>query len=288
MLHFQQKKVESLHAKYISLILIPLLFITGCGVTDVENDTAVDEDYTAREDNCNPDTYINTLGCFGNTAEFGENERITEGFWNLYAKRGDESENKIANYDTYLFGYQFTADGLVKRREATINYLYGVKEWGVDEAGNVLAVTLDGTYTISTRFDNNTACYEVKSSYLGETLKLCHESAVDTQNSNAYGYYGENIKFGNYSFGNYTAAASWTVSEYGSSTASIVVLATHQLLADGTTNNGGMWGVSEDGKVLTINGVSYLPFKYPDTNCVVAFEFDGGAETKLVNLCTAG
>ncbi|MEJ2501427.1 MAG: hypothetical protein P8Y65_09985, partial [Campylobacterales bacterium] len=59
--------------------------------------------------------------------------------------------------------------------------------------------------------------------------------------------------------------------------------------ADGSTSGGGEWGVSRDGKVMTIDGTSYLVYRYlrpKEDKCIAVYELAGDIITPSVwKLC---
>jgi len=261
----------------LSTILTPLLLLglfAGCGVAEVEDDTAVDNTFVPQADNCD-DGIKNSYGCYGSDQGLGE-EMLVEGYWSVYTQRDIGTEFDYVYYDTYLYGYRFFHDGTVVKRDATTFYSESLA-WGVDENGESVTLKDDGTYSITGQFENSENCYEVTNDDSEESLKLCHESAVDNTNQNGSGFFGSTVVFGNYHLGDHNASGTWLVSDYDGSSSTT---AAHTLSVDGSTGSGGEWGVSADGKMITIDGISYLIFKYlVDSDCIAAFEMSGNNST---------
>lgn len=252
-------------------VIALMLAVSGCAsYEETENDLSIDTNYTSTSNNCNDDDY-NTAGCYGSSEEFGD-QKIVSGFWSLYQQRDED----IEYYETYLRGYIFESDGSVKKRNDTKSYLLGVSEWGVDEDGNTLTITAEETLTVQGRFNSNQDCFLVYSSETSGDLKLCHESFIASTLSNSDGYYGESVKFGNYDYGNYEVNGTWRFNESGT---------TVTMYADGTTSNGGTWGVMEDGKVLAADDTAYLVFKYYNNGCIYCFEMSGEYAVDQTTLC---
>ncbi|RUM64963.1 MAG: hypothetical protein DSZ03_03485 [Sulfurimonas sp.] len=263
--------------KYILSLLLLLLLFSGCEPIEEESDTTINTDFKPNAVNtCNLNDE-STLGCFGADLEFGDNETLVEGTWSLYAKR----DRNLMYYNTYLFGYQFSGNGfaqpLNKKQE------YYTLAWGIDRDGTKITVEHEGTLTYVGIFGSDTSCYKVKHSAFGnEELKLCHDQDI-TGETNNLGIYSANVKFGNYTYGNYPVVGTWNISEYGVKDAKI---STHILDANGTVRAGGEWGLSRDGKVLHINDSAYLVNEYLDNNCLVCLNINGNLMTPL-KLCKA-
>ncbi len=257
----------------ISLALILLLF-SACEPIEEESDITVDTAYTPNAVNTCNLSEETTLGCFGSGLEFGDNEKLDEGYWSLYAKR----DTNLVYYNTYLFSYQFSGNGYAQTLNKPQNYY--VLSWGIDRDGSKITTDLEGTITYVGIFDSDPSCYKVKLSTFGnEELKMCHDKRVDGL-KNSLGYYAKEITFGNYTYGDYSVVGTWKVTNYDDGS----TVATHMLDANGSAKEGGIWGVSEDGKVLHVNEASYLVNQYLDNNCLICFNTNGSRTTPL-KLC---
>ncbi len=260
--------------KYLTICILTLLLFSGCEPIEEESDVAVNMNYKPNAVNTCNLSEETTLGCFGSGLEFGDNEKLDEGYWSLYAKR----DNNLVYYNTYLFSYQFTGNGYTQ----TLNkqQMYYVLAWGINRDGSKITIDQEGTITYGGIFGSDTSCYKVRHSAFGnEELKMCHDTKVDGK-KNSVGHYGENVKFGNYTYGDYTVVGTWKVSNYGDGTA----VTTYTLEINGTVKEGGNWGVSEDGKVLHVNDASYLVHQYLENDCLVCFNTNGSRTTPL-KLC---
>jgi len=250
--------------------------VAGCGVikTDAVNDDNVDDSLKPIATNC-ADNVENAYGCYGEAKTFGVGAlKIVDGVWSVYSMSTLPVGTQSEYYDRYEYGYRFDKDGTAFKRKDTATYSKSLK-WGVSQSGDKLTVSGDGVYIYEGRFGNNKNCFKVSNKEAGESIKMCNEKSVDMGHKNGAGYYGGNINFGNYTHGDFRAAGTWEIT--GSS--SIVVV----LDDNGTTSNGGNWGVSEDGKRIEIDGVSYLAYKYPKSEeCVEAFELAGEIITPQV------
>ncbi len=260
--------------QYIMSLALTLLLFSGCEPIEEESDTTVDTAYKPNAVNTCNLSEETTLGCFGFGLEFGDNEKLDEGYWSLYAKR----DKNLQYYDTYLFSYQFSGNGYTRTLNKPQEYY--VVSWGIDRDGTKITTDLEGTITYTGIFGSDTSCYKVKHSAFGsEELKMCHDSKVG-KTENTLGYYGNDIKFGNYTYGNYAVVGTWEVRDYGDSG----TVTAYTLDANGTVEGGGNWGVSEDGKVLHVKEASYLVNQYLDNNCLVCFNTKGSRTTPL-QLC---
>jgi len=262
-----------MQTKLFLLSLTLLLIFTGCekieedelqGTAEVEN-----ESYEANQNNTCYSNFENTAGCFGSDQRFGD-ELISEGFWSVYS----QSDNYILYYDTYQYGYQFDDDGSVKMRRERQNYTYSsLSMWGVNTDGSKLTIHPDESFTISSKIIGS-ACYKVTVTSSSETLKICNESALSGESQNSSGYYGETLKFGNYVYGDFNVVGDWEIDGI-----------TFSLEANGTTSNGGEWGLSSDAKLITIDNIVYLVYKYPDNSCIETFIMEGDDKTERKTLC---
>ncbi len=259
-----------------SIVLLALLGIifSGCEPIEENSDISINDSYEPNAVNTCNLSEESTLGCFGDALEFGDNEVLTEGYWSIYAKR---NINDLENYDTYLFSYRFFGNGYAQ----TLNKVqaYYSLTWGINEKGSEIKTDNEGTITYQGIFQSDNKCYEIKHSTLGETLKMCHDSVVVGQKNNL-GFYSDTIKFGNYTYGDYTVVGKWNVSGYETDIAAKV----HLLDGNGTTEAGDEWGVSEDGKVLHVKDVSYLIREYLDNECLLCVDIKDD-EKPLLQLC---
>ena len=260
--------------RYLTALMLSLLLFSGCEPIEEDSDTTVDTDYQPSEVNTCNLSEETTLGCFGSGLEFGDNEKLDEGYWSLYAKR----DNNLVYYNTYLFSYQFSGNGYAQTLNKQQEYY--VLSWGIDRDGSKITIDHEGTITYTGIFGSDTSCYKVRHSAFGnEEIKMCHDMQVEGT-KNSLGYYAENIKFGNYTYGDYTVVGTWNITDYSDGSA----VATYTLDSNGTVRDGGNWGVSEDGKVLHVNESSYLVNEYLDNNCLVCFNTNGSRTTPL-QLC---
>ncbi len=253
----------------ISFILL-LAFFWGCGpVEEIDSGTVEyeNEDYEPNQNNICYDNYENAAGCFGTKQYFGD-EEVTEGIWSVYSK----SNNYLEYYDKYQYSYQFFSDGSLKQRVDTKNYYYSQTDvWGINTDGSVLTVHPTTGFTITA--SRSGSCYTVTSS--SDTYRMCNEPFISGASQNDSGYYGSNLSFGNnVQYGDYTVVGTWTID-------SVEI----ELDENGSTSNGGEWGLSQDAKVITIDGISYLVNKYPDDGCIDTYEMNGDYATNPAKLC---
>ncbi|MEA2110838.1 MAG: hypothetical protein U9P71_02195 [Campylobacterota bacterium] len=247
----------------VLLLLLSSIMFSGCEQIDETTDSQTNESFVPNEANTCDQSDENTLGCFGDDMRFGDNSLLTEGTWSIYAKRDDN----INYYDTYLYSYEFSNQGYV----AFIDKVQeSVMEWGINRDGTKITINPDGVITYKSIFTSD-ECYEISHSAYSETLKMCPDALVDTTNENEFGYYSKSIKFGNYQYGDYTAVGTWTVSNYGTSTTVDI----HTLNSDGSTVDGGNWGINKNGKILLVNSSSYLISKYLSNDCLLCFDLQG-------------
>lgn len=260
-----------------------LFLIAGCGrVEEVQDGSTIDQPSTPAA-NC-IGLSENTYGCYGADTVF-HGLKVVEGVWSVYTQSNVENIGNNIFYDRYQRGYEFRDDGSAFMREQTQGYSY-FREWGVNDDGTLLKLSDGKSYTYQAVFANDSNCLEVtredKSS-----VKLCHEAYVDYAGENEAGYYGANVTFGNLTHYYIDAVGTWNIAPYDSSNSGDESTVT--LDANGTTSNGGEWGVSKDGKVMTIDGVSYLTYQFlspASDQCIAVFELAGGAITSTTwKLC---
>ena len=104
---------------------------------------------------------------------------------------------------------------------------------------------------------------------------MCNESLISDASQNSSGYYGSSLSFGNNDlYGDYTVVGTWTID--GTSIT---------LSEDGSTSTGGEWGLSQDSKVIVIDGISYMVNTYPDNGCIETYEMSGDYATEPRTLC---
>ncbi len=260
---------------HLILSFLMLTILVGCGAleeTEQGVEDVVDENYDPNQNNTCYSNFQNSAGCFGDDQYFGDN-LINTGYWSVYGK----SNNYILYYDTYRYGYQFDTDGSVRARKTGQEYLYSSTSlWGVNNDGTKLTIDPDETFSSPKRV-SGTDCYEVTSSASSQKLKICHEEPIDTTLQNTSGYYGSDLEFGNYDYsdsGSITVDGNWSV---GGTTLT--------LSADGSTSSGGEWGLSHDGKLITINAKTYLVYQYSGSDCISTFLMIGDNKSERVELC---
>ena len=262
--------------KTLTIFFLTGWLIAGCGLvdTDTVNDDNIDDNLKPIATNC-ADNVENAYGCYGDTKTFGVGAlKITGGVWSIYSMSTLPVGTQSESYDTYEYGYKFDGDGTAFKRSDTATYSESLK-WGVSQSGDQLTVSSDGTYVYEGRFGNDKNCFKVSNKLVGESIKMCSEDSVDTSHKNSAGYYGNGVTFGNYTHGNYEIVGKWEIT----GTNSITVT----LDSNGTTSNGGEWGVSEDGKRIGIDGVNYLVHKYPKSeDCIEVFELIGETITPQI------
>ena len=258
--------------------ILALLFtamLAGCG--RIEEDTTGDnvtyEEQTNPAYNCYSNTPINGYGdCYDSGVLF-HGETVDEGAWSVYTQSDENRDDGTVFYDRYQYGFQFYGDGSAGKQQKTDGYT-DYREWGINDEGSVLTLSDEGTYSYQAVFTNDSGCFEVSNS--GKTIKMCHESFVDQSfGDETRGFYGANVAFGNRAGYNFIAEGSWTIGGYDTNTASPVTV---NLDANGSTDSGGEWGVSKDGKVINIDGTRYLVYQYLDgskSNCIAVFELSG-------------
>lgn len=264
------------------LTLFVALLLSGCKVEEVEDGTTINQDAVPAA-NC-IGLSENTYGCYGADSVFN-GKIIVDGLWSLYTQSNVENVGNETFYDRYKRGYTFRDDGSVFMREQTEDFIY-FREWGIDDDGVELTLSDGVTYTYQAVFANDSNCFLVTQED-GTDAKLCSESFVDFDGENGSGYFGANVTFGNLTHYFLNAVGTWTIAPYDSGNTGTTLTVTLQ--ADGTTTDGSEWGVSEDGKVMTIDGISYLAYQFlndSDSDCIATFELSGGVITSTTwKLC---
>jgi len=276
--------------RHLSFIVILMLIFTGCSGELTENqkqseDIRTNDKFVANQQNSTTDENTNAIGSIGIEAEFGENEKITEGFWSLYVSRNIDL---YLDYDTYLGGYKFYDDGSMVQQDTLPLYQQRKQNWGTDVSGSSITISPGNKFTITAQFDNEQNCYEVSGLSSGEKGKLCHEKVLNGANTqNSLGYIGESATYGTYKRFNPNVAGSWEFYPIDNSIASLQAIKTLKLNASGGVEGDATlnWGVSEDGKVLNIGNNSYLIFKYLSDTCVHTLEYTNNVVTNEVKLC---
>ena len=264
---------------YVTAFSIVLLFL-GCGKIEdqTQDDNTVVEE-TVNAYNCsNSGTPQNEYGCYDSDVTF-KGETMTKGVWSVYTQSNINRTDNTVFYDRYQYGFVFSAQGSAGKQEKTDGYIL-YREWGVDGEGVSFTLSEEGTYSYSDSFVGQD-CFKVTNTNEANTLKLCHESFVNQDFENATGYYGTDVTFGNLNNYDFTVVGTWTVAGYDSNSAGS---ASVTLDANGTTSNGGEWGVSEDGKVIGIDGVRYLAYQYLEpksAQCIAVFELSGGLASSV-------
>jgi len=261
----------------VAVTLSALVILGGCGRVKDTSDANTVEEPTVPAYNCYTSSPTNGYGeCYNATALF-HSAKVTEGIWSLYSQSNTNRTDGTVFYDRYQHGYVFSSDGSAGKQNKTDGYTI-YREWGIDDAGSVLTLSSDGSYTYKAVFSGQN-CFLVTNNE--DTYKMCHESYVDQSQSNSAGYYGSNVQFGNLNDYNFYAVGTWSVAGYDNNTAGATTVT---LDANGTTSNGGIWGISADGKVMEIDGVRYLAYQYLEpfsSRCIAVFEMAGGIATSL-------
>ncbi len=246
----------------------------GCGkIEDEVQDGSTVDQPTPPAANC-VNLNENEYGCYGDDKVF-HGTRIVDGVWSVYTQSNLPNAGNVLFYDRYEAGYDFMGDGGSFKRSQTADYNY-FYAWGVNDAGTELRVADGNTYSYVAVFTNDAKCFEVKRNE--QTVKFCNESYVDMTHENASGYYGDKVKFGNLTRYNFDAVGTWKIKPYERTGDETMVV----LDANGSTSAGGEWGVAKDGKVMTIDGTSYLVYQYlsgSDSNCIAVFELSGAIIT---------
>ena len=267
----------------VILALPVVAILAGCGITETSEDANTYVETLTDALNCDNDTAsTNDYGCYDSGVLFpgASGEKVTKNVWSVYT-RSDQTLDTVF-YDRYLRGYEFGTDGYAYKQEAGEGYnAFG--DWGIDDAGTSISVYNDGSYTYAATFTGQDGCYEVSSS--AGTVKFCHEAYVDQSLQNSTGYYGADLRFGNLINYDYKVVGTWTIAGYGSNdTAQTSVT----LNADGTTSNGGEWGLGADGKAIGIDGTRYFVYQYlKKGDCIVTLEVlsSGLASSTQWKLC---
>lgn len=249
--------------------------LAGCGRIDEDatGDGVTYEEQTNPAYNCYSNTPVNGYGeCYDSGVLF-HGETVDEGVWSIYTQSDENRDDGTIFYDRYQYGFVFNGDGSADKQQKTDGYTE-YREWGIDDAGSVLTLSDEGAYTYQAVFSNDSGCLQVSNS--GKTIKMCHESFVDQSfGDDSRGYYGANVTFGNRKSYDFVAEGNWTISGYDTNTAATITV---ELDVNGSTDTGGEWGVSKDGKVIGIDGTRYLVYQYLDgskSNCIAVFELSG-------------
>ncbi len=249
-----------------------LLILSGCGKIEDEELAGTAQvsydNYTPASNNQCATDLQNSAGCFGNEPFFAENQ-VDKGYWALYKK----SDNYKRYYNVYYKSYQFRSDGSVKKRfESEGMYRIDGTLWGVNDKADTLSLDNGESFVLTGRRYSGSDCYDV--THNDATYKMCSEASVDETKQNSAGYFGENINFGNYNFGDIRVAGEWSIGE-----------AKVTLYSEGNTSNGGEWGVSSDAKVITIDSISYIANRYPDNGCIDTYTLVFNTKQENVRLC---
>jgi len=259
--------------KTVISVLAFFALLAGCGrIDETQDNNTVVENLTDAY-NCLSDTPTNSYGCYDSDVRFpgATGDKLTDGVWSVYEQSNTNRTDGITFYDRYQRGFIFSGDGSAYKQERTDGYST-YRTWGVNDAGTAVSVSDEGKFTYAASFSGQDGCFQISND--GATLKLCHESFVNSSQENSTGYYGSTVRFGNLTNYNFTAVGTWTVEGYGENDA---VQASVTLDANGTTSNGGEWGVSADGKVMGIDGTRYLVYQYLERgDCIAVFELSGG------------
>ncbi len=270
--------------KVFWIIPAVMIMLAGCGKIEdeVQDGTTIDQP-TPPAANC-IGLSENAYGCYGSDSVFHA-VRVVDGIWSVYTQSNKENIGNQIFYDRYQKSFDFRKDGSAFMREQTKDYIY-FREWGVNDEGTVITLSDGQSYTYRAVFANDENCFEAKSAE-DTAVKLCHEAFVDSNGTNDAGYYGAGVKFGNLTFYNFEVPGTWKIAPYDSSNPAGETTVT--LDANGSTSGGGEWGVSRDGKVITIEGVGYLVYQYlkPSSDrCIAVFELGGGVITSTTwKLC---
>lgn len=267
------------------MMILLLLMMAGCGrIEEVEDGVTIDQNVPPAANCVNLNE--NSYGCYGSDKVFF-GKRIVEGIWSVYTQSNLQNIGNETFYDRYQHGYDFREDGSAFQRQQSETYIY-FREWGVDDAGTNLALSDGNTYVYGSVFANDSNCLQVQQN--GETVKLCQEFFVNQSNENSAGYFGSDVKFGNLTNYNFVATGVWTIGPYDDSNTGGETTVT--LNEDGSTSGEGEWGVSADGKVMSIDGTGYLVYQYlkgSQSNCIAVFELSGGIITTTTwKLCRTG
>jgi hypothetical protein len=267
-----------------------LLAVTGCGpVDDVTDESSTYEQVFPPAENDTGDNGV-AIGESGESWFVGAdvlfaNEKVVEDVWSVYRQGNAENiEDTVVFYDLYERGYDFRSDGQTFVRQKTKTFS-GSAQWGVNDAGTELFLDdpYNYVYVYESVFSNDENCFKVVEN--SRTVRFCKESFVDQTNENADGFYGSGVTFGNRTNYNFDAVGAWEISPYEADGP----VDTVTLNADGSTSGGGEWGVSRDGKVMTIDGTSYLVYRYlrpKEDKCIAVYELAGDIITPSVwKLC---
>ncbi len=252
--------------KFFSLFVAILLGISGCGRIKTVHDGATTTPPSVPAANC-VGLSQNAYGCYGSGTVFN-GKKIVNGYWSVYTQSNVKNIGNSVFYDRYERGYSFRNDGSAFVRNQTRGYNYYL-EWGADNAGTKLTLSDGRTYTYKGVFLSDSNCFEVTRED-SSTAKLCNESPISYDGNNSAGLYGAQATFGNLTGYYLLVPGVWKISPYDSGSGATTVT----LDANGTTSTGGEWGLSSDGKVISIDNTRYLVNQYlsPSSDkCIAAF-----------------
>lgn len=260
---------------------VVLLVMAGCGrIEEVEDGVTIDQNVPPAANCIN--LQENSFGCYGSDKVFF-GKKLVEGFWSVYTQSNLQNIGNETFYDRYQHGYDFREDGSAFKRQQSETYTY-FHEWGVNDGGTELKLSDGNAYVYESVFANDSNCLQGKQN--GETVKLCQEFYVDRSQENAAGYFGDDVRFGNLTNFNFAAVGEWKFTPYNDENSGQEWSVT--LGSDGNTSTGGIWGVSADGKVMNVDGKSYLVYQYLKSPqyCIAVFELSGGFITSTTwRLC---
>jgi hypothetical protein len=269
--------------------IVAVMLLAGCGKVEEVNED-VDEGYTPPPAaNCRLDPEnVNDYGCYGNDKTYG-NLLVTEGVWSLYKKsKVDSSIDPFTYFDLITVVYRFFpnsadgAGGFGSRKDLWTNQ-DAILQWGVNADGTELRTSEGHSFVITGRFVNDNRCFNVKDGSDETELKLCNEDLINEgKTAIVAGYYGADVKLGNYTHGNIVVPGTWKLTDNdGSGDAETEVV----FDANGTVGGTAVWGVSGDGKQLSIldggRKRSYGVYRYLPNggDCLVVLEFDNSLPT---------
>jgi len=265
----------------VLIFIAMLLLIAGCGKsTQTTTDASTVISTPPPAYNCYSDTPVNGYGdCYGGSVYFVKAPYVTDGIWSVYTQSNTNRTDGTVFYDRYQYGFDFFSDGSAGKQQQTDGYNL-FREWGINDAGTSLTLSVEGTYTYSSTFYNDPQCFQVANN--GQQLRLCHESFVVQDFNNSAGYYGPDVTFGNRTNYNFLVAGTWSFAGYGDNTTPSVDILFNP---DGNSfespsgNALGEWGVSLDGKVIGFDNKRYLVYQYIEPQCIAVFELSSDVAT---------